>query len=73
MLVYGYGRISNNKNMNTSEKAREMSKVRWGDKLSCRLVTRNGVQVAQCQWNGQAVTGMGKNNLSALKAVFKNQ
>lgn len=57
--------------MNTSEKAKDLSKIRWGDKLTCRLVDRKGVRVAQCQWNGLAVTGMGKDNLSALKAAFE--
>lgn len=56
--------------MKTTKEAREMARLRWGDKLVCRLVTRQGVQVAQCQWNENAVTGMGKDNLSAIKSAF---
>lgn len=54
-----------------SERAKQIVKIRWGDKLVCRLTTRDGVQVATCKWNGESVVGRGKNNLSALKAVFK--
>lgn len=56
--------------MDTSEKARAMARVRWGDKLVCRLVDRDGIRVAMCHWNGIKVEGRGKDNLSALKVAF---
>lgn len=69
--MYEEARLSANKNMNTSQKAKDMARVRWGDKLSCRLVDRDGIRVAQCKWNGVEVEGRGKDNISALKVAFK--
>lgn len=56
--------------MLSPKKAREMAKGRWGDSLVCRLVTKDGIQVATCNYNGREFIGRGKSNLSALKAVF---
>lgn len=57
--------------MDTSEKARAMAKVRWGDKLTCRIADRQGARLAMCMWNGEKFEGRGKDNVTALLAVFK--
>lgn len=53
------------------QRAQELNRIRWGDSLTCRIMDRQGVRLAECKWNGERIEGRGKDNLSALKAVFK--
>ncbi len=54
-----------------TKRAKELNKVRWGDKLVCRIVTRSGLREAECKWNGEGFIGRGEDTLSAIKNVFK--
>lgn len=53
-----------------SKEMSRRSRLYWGDKLVCRIILQDGVQVAKCQYNGVEFIGRGKNNFGAIRAVF---
>jgi hypothetical protein len=55
----------------TKKEARDMVKMRWGDKFVCSVKTRNGLRVAHCEYNGKKIDFTAKSTAEVLDLTFK--